>query len=498
MAKILLINPNKWGRGITPIWIASHSAVLKSKGHIVKLFDCTFYQNWTINEMKYNTENKQYKSSNYFDYVNFNNKDIVESLQENIDEYKPDVIFWSAFSSHIHGEGEYVNIQYGYQLIKKIKTSAILVTGGLQVTADPELMYKNFPDVNYFIGGETEFALAELVNKYPNHDNIKSKVNGLIFKENGTIKRNPRQNLIRDMDIIPMYDYSLFEDQVFYRSYNGKVIKGVDFELSRGCPYTCSYCVETVMQKYYGFDEIVGNGVARNAKQYLRNKSGKRVFGEMKYLYENYSIKYFRCQDTNFLTIDRKTLETLANLLDSNDLPIMLYIETRPESIKPNIIPLMKKLKIDGVGMGIELASEKFRKTSLNRYPSQEKIINAFKILRESGINRTTYNIIGLPDETEEMILETIKFNQELEPDNITVAFYSPYLGTPEQVKSKELQYFDDYEYHVDGQIRTVSRSVLVDTKILNFYKKYFVELVKNGLDKLDDLKKQDGLNNQY
>ena len=30
MAKILLINPSKWRRGITPIWIASHSALLKS------------------------------------------------------------------------------------------------------------------------------------------------------------------------------------------------------------------------------------------------------------------------------------------------------------------------------------------------------------------------------------------------------------------------------------------------------------------------------------
>ena len=39
MAKILLINPSKWGRGITPIWIASHSACLKEAGHEVELFD---------------------------------------------------------------------------------------------------------------------------------------------------------------------------------------------------------------------------------------------------------------------------------------------------------------------------------------------------------------------------------------------------------------------------------------------------------------------------
>ena len=41
MAKILLVNPSKWGRGITPIWVASHSASLKSEGHQVKFFDAT-------------------------------------------------------------------------------------------------------------------------------------------------------------------------------------------------------------------------------------------------------------------------------------------------------------------------------------------------------------------------------------------------------------------------------------------------------------------------
>ena len=51
MAKILLINPSKWRRGITPIWIASHSALLKSKGHQVKLFNATFYEEWSIDEI---------------------------------------------------------------------------------------------------------------------------------------------------------------------------------------------------------------------------------------------------------------------------------------------------------------------------------------------------------------------------------------------------------------------------------------------------------------
>ena len=55
-------------------------------------------------------------------------------------------------------------------------------------------------------------------------------------------------------------------------------------------------------------------------------------------------------------------------------------------------------------------------------------------LLKENQIKRTAYNIIGLPYQTENSILETIKLNKRLKPDNITVSFYSPYYGTKSQM----------------------------------------------------------------
>ena len=70
------------------------------------------------------------------------------------------------------------------------------------------------------------------------------------------ISTEPGGKIISDMDEISEYDYSLFDDQIFLRPYNGKVIKSVDYELSRGCVYACSYCVETTIQQYYGFNAV--------------------------------------------------------------------------------------------------------------------------------------------------------------------------------------------------------------------------------------------------
>ena len=507
MAKVLLINPSKWARGITPIWIPSHSAFLKSKNHQVKLFDATFYKNWSVDEIKFNTTNEQYKPSAYSKFIKLNENDIIFDLQKCVDDFKPDIIFWSAISSHIHGEGEYVNIQYGYELINQLNTTALKITGGLQATARPAEMLKFFPKVNYFIGGESELVLCEITDNLEDVEKI-SQIKGISFfdvsglgndgnyiasDQKGKVVTNPQQQIISDLDVIPSYDYSLFEDQIFFRPYNGNVERAVDYELSRGCIYTCSYCVETIIQEYYGFTEI-NRGVLKNAKGYLRNKSAKRVFSEIKELHEKYRISLIRCQDTNFLTVDKKMLSELAELMEESNLKVKLYIETRPEGITSSNLAQLKKLKVDGVGMGIEVSDEDFRMGSLNRFASQVKIIEAFKSLREGGINRTAYNIIGLPEQTESMIIESIKFNRLLDPDNITVAFYSPYIGTPEQEKSHEMNYFNDYEYHVDGQLRSVSKSALVEKETLVFYKKYFNYFVKNGFDQLESLKIKENL----
>ena len=57
------------------------------------------------------------------------------------------------------------------------------------------------------------------------------------------------------------------------------------------------------------------------------------------------------------------------------------------------------------------------------------------------------------------------------------------------------MNYFDDYEYHVDSSLRSHSKSSLVEKEVLEFYKKYFTYFVKNGFDELELLKKKARIN---
>jgi anaerobic magnesium-protoporphyrin IX monomethyl ester cyclase len=481
MSRVLFIHPNKWGRGITAIWIAAHAAVLKKKGHQVQLFDATFYASWSENENRFNTDNMQYRPTEYDRSISWKHSDIHQDLQAHVDAFQPDIVFWGALSSHIHGEGEYASIQYGYELVRTLKTNALKIAAGLQATADPRLVLRLFPKLDAVIGGESEMALLQVAHQVDSGGFDPRSVRGLAFGDGaGGVTVNPPQEIIADLDDIAPYDYSLFDDMALWRPYNGQVLKAVDYELSRGCPYSCAYCVETVIQRYYGFHRRLKRGLVSGAKSYLRHKSAGLIFTEMEGMARERGISLFRCQDTNFLSIQRETLEALADLLDRSALSVRLYIETRPEGITPGSVKLLKRLKVDGVGMGIELAAQKVRESRLNRYSDQRHIIAAFALLKENGIKRTAYNVIGFPGQDEESIRDTIELNRTLCPDNITVAFYTPFLGTELQERAVDEGCFDAYEFNLDAQLRTLTRHSGLGQDVLRYYKENFVRLCRS------------------
>ena len=69
--------------------------------------------------------------------------------------------------------GEYVNFQYGYELIHRLKGHSLLVAGGLQITADVKSISKKYPLLDIFIGGESEIILNEIAKKYSEVQKIK-------------------------------------------------------------------------------------------------------------------------------------------------------------------------------------------------------------------------------------------------------------------------------------------------------------------------------------
>jgi len=467
--KVLLINPNKWGRGITHLWIASHAGLIKSLNSEVSLFDCTFYSDWSESETDFNTANGQYMPTDYNNQIKFE-PNVIDALQSHIDSFRPNIIFVSAISSHIHGEGEYINIELANHLLSLVnKNGSLVIAGGIQPTDNPQRCKSLYPNIDYFISGDSEPVVKQLLLE---KGGVSFALQKLAVKNTTTLEAPKKRFSLSEL---PAYDYSIFSDQTLLRPYNGNVLRAVDYEMSRGCPYSCAYCVETVIQKYYNFNERNKLGVIDNFHQYLSLKSLGQIITELTY-FESKSIQLIRCQDTNFLSIPHTLLNKVADFIQDNGLKAKLYIETRPETISPTSIELLKRLNVGGVGMGVETAAESYKEDSLNRFASIKKTIKAFSLLKEAGIKRSAYNILGLPGQTINDIKATISLNKELDPDNITASFYSPFRGTEAYKISNE--YTPESQYS-DSQLRSNTLSETLDIETLNYYKRNFATLVR-------------------
>ena len=97
-------------------------------------------------------------------------------------------------------------------MLSKVDTDAIKIAGGIQATANPEKILNEYKNIS-LIRGESELILKEICNLFPNIEAIKEQY-GLAYRndKNKIILQN---KIITDLDLIPEYDYSLFDDQTF-------------------------------------------------------------------------------------------------------------------------------------------------------------------------------------------------------------------------------------------------------------------------------------------
>ena len=85
---------------------------------------------------------------------------------------------------------------------------------------------------------------------------------------------------------------------------------------------------------------------------------------------------------------------------------------------------------VEDIHIGIESGNEKYRRRILNRDISNNELVERIRLIKKYNIKITTYNMIGLPHETKEMMRETIEINKQIEPDYANVFVFFPLPGT--------------------------------------------------------------------
>ena len=441
-------------RTFIPLNISYLSAALRGGGYDVKVFDTSFYV-----EHERLLEEKKKEDAGVFQAVDYGavgvspkESSMLDDLVLFVEVERPIMIAFSAFSQ---------SIDDSIGIARKLKgrfPGLPVVFGGIHVNIDPYGVL-NDGCVDYICLGEGEEAIVELADAVRTCGDI-SRVKNIGYKIRGEIKINKCREP-SSMDLLPRPDWSPFEDCHIYGPYRGKLLKMALVEYSRTCPYHCAYCGNDVMRGQYkdsGF------------RLRYRFKSPEKFVNELLYFKDMYGIEFVNIVDGTFLAQNEKNLEELSALY-AEKIALPFFCDATVHCITAKKVEMLRRMGCVCVNMGIECSNDEYRRKYLGRRMSNDKIIDSFRMVADYGIETRSYNIIGMPYQTRNDIMDTIELNRACGVGSVSLSIFMPYEGTAlRELCVKEGLIRGDERVSGDGTIPMIKNPYLSDKELLGLY----------------------------
>jgi radical SAM superfamily enzyme YgiQ (UPF0313 family) len=183
-------------------------------------------------------------------------------------------------------------------------------------------------------------------------------------------------------------------------------------ETSRGCPYTCDFCVAPIHQGHK-----------------FRERSAKAIVDEIERSYRELGVEFFYLWGDT-VTLNVKTFTAFCDELIARQLPIQWFGNARADNLTdPAFVHRLRRAGCWMLALGIETESDEVRKDMVKRL-ERRKIQAAFRHMREASIKSFAFFIFGYPGETPESMHRTVDYAIELDPDFANFYPAVPYPGT--------------------------------------------------------------------
>jgi anaerobic magnesium-protoporphyrin IX monomethyl ester cyclase len=193
----------------------------------------------------------------------------------------------------------------------------------------------------------------------------------------------------------------------------------VIIESSRGCPYTCDFCVAPIHQGHK-----------------FRERSAASIVDEMAFVVRTSGVKFFYLWGDT-VTLNVKSFSAICEEIIARQLNVQWFGNARADNLQdPKFVDRLKRSGCWMLALGIETESEETRKDMMKRLES-EKIRIALQNMRASGIKSFGFFILGYPGEDAGALERTIDYAIRLDPDFANFYPAVPYPGTELYNKAK-------------------------------------------------------------
>lgn len=408
MSKILLTIIGGTSPGTKPLATSLLSAVLKSKGHEVVLFDTTFMDLGFELGTEISSKTTQFKAVKWKEYnlVRDSSINAKQVFIEMIEREQPDIIASNALTDMFYHTVQFLTLA-------KERFDIPVILGGIHSTLNPEDAIKH-DCIDCICVGEGEYIINDLVNALINGGDL-STVNNIWYKENGKIKKNALKPLC-NLDNLPYLDFTIYDERQFQRPFQGKILRSGDVQDMRGCPRKCTYCANSRLNLIY--------------KNRVRAFSPERFVDEIEFLTKTHNLEFYKffSEDTLLRNVD--DLAKLSELY-AKKAGVPFTAHAHPKSVTKEKAKLMKQMNCASLSIALESGNYHYRKNVLARRYTNNELINAVRTVEEAGIRVSLLTMIGLPYESRKMIFETIDVCRKAKAQLSNCGIFFPYPGTP-------------------------------------------------------------------
>lgn len=293
---------------------------------------------------------------------------------------------------------------------KEIDPHVITIIGGPHATFDVEGTLSE-PHIDIVVRGEGEETIVELMDVLRRGGDIK-KVKGIAFRRDGEIIITPQRPFIPDLDTIPFPARHLLPISKYLAlgSPCGVIT-------SRGCPYSCIFCVGQRM-------------VGKKVRFRKPNLVVDEIEEVVKMGFENLSI------DDDLFTLNHKHSFSICEEIIKRKLNITWGAFARVDTISKDLLKKMKEAGCRTLCFGMESGNQKILNLIKKRI-TLEQIREAVRLSRELDYDIISSFIIGLPGESKRTLRETIEFAQSL-GEGYGFHILAPFPGTEVRERAKE------------------------------------------------------------
>lgn len=326
-----------------------------------------------------------------------------------------------AFSCYIWNIYEILSVA---RELKKLLKQTEIWLGGPEVSYDAENYLEKNPFINGVILGEGEVTFYELTN-YWNYDgnSLSVDIPGIVYRaKDGKILRTGKRPLM-NLDELPFVyeDLERFQNKILY------------YETSRGCPFSCSYCLSSIEKQ-------------------VRFRSFSIVKEELAFFLEN-QVPQVKFVDRTFNCNKKHALQIWNYLYEHDNGMTNFHFEIAADLIGEEELSLFKKMRPGLIQLEIGLQSTNPKTIEeIRRVMDVEKVRNTLLKIRSYGnIHQHLDLIAGLPYEDFSSFQKSFNDAYEMKPDQLQLGFLKVLKGSymGEQTENYELSYREVQPYEV-------------------------------------------------